>query len=128
MMDQEQVGFLRRGAALARDDEVAGGEALGLAAAAAEEGDGLEVEALRLAEGGEDIGGVAARGEDDEENALNRAVVCTLGWDGVKRDGKALECTPANVRELYANAPWLKDQVLAFLGTGENFIDAAETN
>lgn len=66
--------------------------------------------------------------EDDEQNALDRAVACTLAWKGVKRDGKDLDCTAANVRELYESAPWLKDQVLAFLGADENFIESAETN
>lgn len=63
--------------------------------------------------------------EDDAQTALDKAVACTIAWDGVKRDGKALECSAANVRELYESAPWLRDQVLTFLAGEENFIEAA---
>lgn len=63
--------------------------------------------------------------EEEEATALDKAVACTLAWSGVKRDGKPLECTPANVRELYESAPWLRRQVLAFINTDDNFIVAA---
>ena len=66
-MDEEEVSFLRGGAAISGDDEIAGGEALGLAAAAAEEGDGLKVEFVCFVQGGENVGGITAGGEDDEQ-------------------------------------------------------------
>jgi hypothetical protein len=65
---------------------------------------------------------------DDAENEIDKAVTCTLGWKGVMKDGKALDCTAQNARDIYEGAPWLKDQVIAFLGNGENFISSAETN
>ena len=43
MMDQKQMRLLRGRAAFPRDDEIARREAPGLAAAATEEGDGLEL-------------------------------------------------------------------------------------
>lgn len=67
MMDQKEMGLLRSRAAVARDDEIAGGEALGVATAAAEEGDGLELQLFRFVQGGEDVGRMTAGGEHDEE-------------------------------------------------------------
>ena len=61
------MGLLRGRAAVARDDEIAGGEALGVATAAAEEGDGLELQLFRFVQGGEDVGRMTARGEHDEQ-------------------------------------------------------------
>lgn len=69
VVDQEEVGFLAGGAAFAWHDELAGGEAPGFTTAATEEGDGLEAEFLRLGERGEDVAGVAARSERDDEVA-----------------------------------------------------------
>ena len=48
MVDQKEMRFLRGRAALAGHDELAGGEALRLAAAAAEEGDAFQAELFRL--------------------------------------------------------------------------------
>ncbi len=61
------MGFLGGRAVVARDDEIDGGEAPGFAAAAAEEGDGGEVEIFCLVESGENVGGIAAGGEHDEQ-------------------------------------------------------------
>src|SRR5580658_7930104 len=61
--------LLRGGAARARHDELAGGEAFGFAAAAAEEGEAVEAELFRRSERGEDVGGVSARGEGDQKIA-----------------------------------------------------------
>jgi len=61
------MGLLRGRAAVARDDEIAGGEAFGFAAAATEESDGRQAPFFCLVQGGEDVGGVAAGGEDHEQ-------------------------------------------------------------
>src|SRR6185369_18002567 len=53
-------------------DEVAGGEALRLAAATAEKRERVDAELFRLGERGEDVAGIAARGEDDDEIARLR--------------------------------------------------------
>ena len=64
--------------------------------------------------------------EEDYEDALDKAVACTLGWKEIKRDGVELECTETNVRELYQSAPWLLKQVSAYIANDENFIVSAE--
>lgn len=61
--------FLAGGAAIARHDEVAGGEAFGLAAATTEEGDAVQFEVSRFMERGDDVGGVAAGCESNHEVA-----------------------------------------------------------
>ena len=61
------MGFLGGRAALAGDDQIAGGEALGFAAAATEEGDGWQAHFFCFVQSGEDVGGITARREDDEQ-------------------------------------------------------------
>src|SRR4051812_46362115 len=63
------MAFLRRRAALAGDDEVAGCEAFGFAAATAEERERFDAKFLRFVERGDDVGRVAARGEHHDEIA-----------------------------------------------------------
>ena len=67
MMDEEEMRFLRGGAARAGHDQLAGGEPFGFAAATAEEGDAFESEFLRLGERREDVGGITTRGEHHDE-------------------------------------------------------------
>lgn len=69
MMDEEEVGFLAGGTAFTGDDELAGREALGLAAAPAEEREALETELRPLMQSGEDVGGVPAGSQHDDEVA-----------------------------------------------------------
>lgn len=65
--------------------------------------------------------------QDDLVDAMERAVACTLNWDGVNNEGAALAPSADNVRGIYASAPWLLTQVLAFIGNAGNFIVSVET-
>jgi hypothetical protein len=47
----------------------------------------------------------------------------TISWSNITKDGKEYECNRKNAIELYANAPDVKDQLLAFLGNRSNFIN-----
>lgn len=61
--------LLRGGAALAGHDELDRREAASRAAASTEKGEALQVTRFGLVEGGEDVGGVAAGREHDDEVA-----------------------------------------------------------
>jgi hypothetical protein len=55
--------------------------------------------------------GVAVTAEVVEERGLALLTKCTLGWRGVEFEGKTLECTPENVRMVYDQFPWIREQV-----------------
>lgn len=45
---------------------------------------------------------------------------CTASWN-LTWNGKQPECTPENVRKLYAEQPWIREQVDVFVGDRANF-------
>ena len=82
IVDQEKMGFLRGRAALAGHDEFDRRETAGRAAAPAEKGEALQVARFGLTKSGEDVGGVAAGREyDDEVAGLGEA--CDLAREGL---------------------------------------------
>ena len=50
-------------------------------------------------------------GQKFHEDALDRAVACTLAWEGLDIDGVPIPFTAENVRMVYAEAPWIYDLV-----------------
>lgn len=65
--------------------------------------------------------------QDDADYEVDRLVACTLGWGGFARDGKAIECTPGEVRALYESAAWIRVQANAYLGDAANFLQSTKT-
>lgn len=68
-----------------------------------------------------------------EEEAAARFAALTVGWhlvNPVTREALALDCTPANARELYANRRmrWLRDQVRDFVEDDRNFTPTSSTS
>lgn len=63
---------------------------------------------------------------EDEEYELDRLVACTLGWQGVCRDGNPIPCTPEEARALYESAAWLRRQVLAYLDDALSFLESTD--
>lgn len=63
---------------------------------------------------------------DDREEETDFLVACTLGWEGLERDGQALAFDAAAARALYTDSKrqWLRRQVVAALDETELFIDA----
>lgn len=64
-----------------------------------------------------------ASAERLDEDSLNLLVGATLGWKGLSENGEILECTPQNVRRVYADFAWIREQVDAFLGDRKNFFN-----
>jgi hypothetical protein len=55
------------------------------------------------------------------EDSIDDLVKLTTEWSGFMLDGKKLDCTPANVRTVYAEWVWIKEQVQEFVGNRANF-------
>ena len=63
---------------------------------------------------------------EDEADALNILVACTVGWSGVNTTkGEPIPCTPDTVRALYTNFPAIRDQADVFMATRANFTKAS---
>lgn len=60
--------------------------------------------------------------EELESEGLELLVECTLGWQGMVYSGTPLECTPSNVRMVYQERPWVREQVDEFMGDRANFM------
>jgi len=58
------------------------------------------------------------------EDSIDDLVKLTTGWTGFELDGKVLDCTPENVRKVYADWAWIKEQVQEFVGNRANFFRA----
>ena len=58
------------------------------------------------------------------EDSIDDLVKLTTAWAGFTLNGKDLECTPENVRTVYADWSWIKEQVQEFVGNRANFFRA----
>jgi len=57
-----------------------------------------------------------------EQEATDLLVACTVGWEGFAEDGKDLEFNKANIRKVYTNYPWIREQVDEFVDDRGNFM------
>lgn len=55
------------------------------------------------------------------EDSIDDLVQLTTGWSGFTLDGVTLECTPDNVRKVYGEWAWIKEQVQEFVADRSNF-------
>jgi len=60
--------------------------------------------------------------EETENENLELLVACTLDWKNVVYEGEPLECTPENVKFIYSQFPWIKEQVDDFIGDRANYL------
>lgn len=58
------------------------------------------------------------------EDSIDDLVQLTTGWTGFTLDGDVLECTPDNVRKVYAEWAWIKEQVQEFVADRSHFFRA----
>lgn len=65
--------------------------------------------------------------ENEAEEQTDYLVGCTLGWNEIVVDGKALAYSAENARTLYTDSrfAWLREQVQAALDEREVFIKAS---
>ena len=57
--------------------------------------------------------------------AMEMLVACTLGWQGITWNGKALAFTPENARMLYNRHEWLRENVASVVLDRAHFLDYA---
>lgn len=64
------------------------------------------------------------------EDSIDDLVKLTVSWTGFTLDGDKLECTPDNVRKVYGEWVWIKEQVAEFVAERANFFrtNASTTN
>lgn len=62
--------------------------------------------------------------EELENDALERIVACTIGWNGIGVSGEALPFSPDNARALFKKLAWLREQAEAFIGDRSRFLKA----
>lgn len=58
---------------------------------------------------------------------LDDLVAAVRSWRGFTTDGADYECTPDNVRALFTNAPYIRDQADAFIARRSNYIKKPPT-
>jgi hypothetical protein len=68
------------------------------------------------------------RVEDLEEEALDKLAVATVAWSGIKRNGEPVACDFQEVRKLYAEHRWLREQVDSFVGERANFLTSSQSS
>ena len=62
------------------------------------------------------------RAEDVDAEALTLLVKQTVAWQGVALGDDLLECTEANVRRVYTEFPWIRQQVDTFVNDISNYL------
>jgi hypothetical protein len=58
------------------------------------------------------------------EDSIDDLVKLTVAWEGFMLDGVKLDCTPENVRTVYNEWSWIKEQVAEFVADRANFFRA----
>lgn len=64
-------------------------------------------------------GGLSA--EELSESGLQLLIQATVGWENVIFDGQPIQFSPENVRTVYTDFPFIREQVDRFLGDRRNF-------
>lgn len=56
------------------------------------------------------------------EEGMDLLVAITVGWEGLEENGQPIPFTPDNVRRIYEQFPFIKEQVDEFAADRRNFI------
>ena len=62
------------------------------------------------------------KSENLENETIELLTACTVDWKGVVYQGGELECTKENIRWVYKEYDWLREQVDEFVGDRANFL------
>ncbi len=68
------------------------------------------------------IGRIAKTGDQLDEENLDLLVDAVVDWRGFEEDGEAIPCTPANVRRVFKEHKWIRDQAWEFVNDRSNFL------
>lgn len=69
----------------------------------------------------------AVTAEVSKANEIKKFAAATVAWDGIKVDGKILDCNAATAGALYRRFPWIADQVRIFIRDRAHFLKASPT-
>jgi hypothetical protein len=64
-------------------------------------------------------------GEVFHEDAVEKAVACTIAWEGFTFDGTPVDATRVNVLRLYQACPWVMEQVTDAMQDHTRFFGSA---
>lgn len=67
-------------------------------------------------------GGIKMTAQEIEAGDLELICEITLGWSGITLNKEPFEFTKPNVRQLYTNWPWIREQVEEFIADRANFL------
>lgn len=67
-------------------------------------------------------GRIRLTAQDLEEGTLECLIAATLGWNGIALSGEKLDFTPKNVRWVYSEHQWLREQIIDFTEDQANFL------
>jgi hypothetical protein len=57
-----------------------------------------------------------------EAEGIELLTACTASWENIEIDGEVLKCTPENIKRIYTEFIWVREQVDAFIGDRANFL------
>lgn len=60
--------------------------------------------------------------EQIEAQAIDILVAATADWSNIGYEGEDLDCTPENVRKIYTEVPFIREQVDEFINDRSNFL------
>lgn len=60
--------------------------------------------------------------ETQEAETIDLLTVCTTGWEGIVMKGEALAFNVANVKRVYTEMAWVRNQINEAIGDLENFM------
>jgi hypothetical protein len=60
--------------------------------------------------------------EEIENDATDILTACVISWSGIEENGKAVECRPEEVRRIFSEYPFIREQVDSFVSNRGNFI------
>lgn len=63
----------------------------------------------------------SASGAEADIDLADIIATATIGWRGLESDGEPVECTHEAALDLYANAPYIRDQADRFIADRGNF-------
>lgn len=63
--------------------------------------------------------------EQAQQDGIDLLASVTVDWSGITENGEDLECTPAEVKRVYREYAWIREQVDEFVDDRSNFLTSA---
>jgi len=63
--------------------------------------------------------------EQAQQDGIDLLSAVTLGWQGITENGEPLECTQHEVKRVYREYAWIREQVDEFVDDRSNFLTSA---